>query len=441
MKKIKWLNLSTLTCVTAFFFAPSSQSSAQNINSDGSYAKCDAAGDIVLGKNGWISELWEWNSEYNFTTTNEIVDMNNAFKKRGITIIFVPVPSRAVKYSQLFDSSMSKNVIDFSPSQYASNWNDMIKKTSALGVHIVDLMPALKAYTVSSRGESFFYPRDHHWTTSGAEVSSQVVAQTIKDIIKQNSIPVNFTPGRLSVTKSGFNSGSFGDHYSARCKNKVAPMDAYKAVNTIDSSSLLGDRENQIDIFGDSFGFTNPDNNFSIFLEHYSGLSVTNYSVPGIGNLGSLIGYLADADINRKLPKFIVVPMLGWLPSDASMYRQITAEISGCIRPLKKSLRSYDGSSPNMTYSAENILQDSWYSIHIKFSEDVSKVNLVLKYKDNTTENISLDRGSNNFYKGDKRNFYIALQKSKLLSSAIVTADPTKKVQSKVELCNLTTSY
>lgn len=411
-------------------------SNAQKVNLDGSFPSCKASEDMIFGSNGWIYEYWEWNSAFEFTAGEALMDMDKAFKKRGINLIFVPVPNRTVKYAEYVDIPKYYN-IKFSSAEYIIDWNKMVDDIDKLGVNIVNILPTVEKYNISTRGEMFYYPRDHHWTTSGAESSSQAVASAIKKIIKNNNIPLKPTLGVLKVVKQGYNSGSFGDHYSDKCKNKPPNMDAYKAINTISKGGLLENIRPELGVFGDSFGLASPDNNFSTFIEHYSGLRTVNYSTPGIGQLGSLVGYLADPKVNKDLPPFIVVPTLSWLPNDPVMYRQITAEVAGCTHRIQGVATVFKSNTSTYDYTPNILIQNAWNSIHINLDVNAKQVNINVLYNDNTTERLKLIRNSNDYYKGDLKNFYITFNKNKKVKSAAISIDNLKVFSGTVEMCGL----
>ena len=411
-------------------------SSAQKVNPDGSFPSCKASEDMIFGINGWIYEYWEWNSAFQFTAADEITDMDNAFKKRGINLIMVPVPNRTVKYSEYVDIPKYYN-IKFSVPEYTMDWNKMVNDIDKLGVNIVNVLPTVQKYKVGSRGETFYYPRDHHWTTSGAEASSQAVALVIKKMIKEKNIPLKPASGVLKVVKQGYNSGSFGDHYNDKCKNRPPNMDAYKATNTFPKSNLLEDKKPELGIFGDSFGLAGPDNNFSTFMEHYSGLRTVNYSNPGIGPFGSLVGYLADPKINKDLPRFVVVPTLSWLPNDTIIYRQITAEVTGCMHKIQGASKTFKTNTSTYGYTPNLLTQGDWNSIHINLNGDAKQVNLNVVYDDGSSEKLNLVRNANDYYKGDLRNFHVTFSKNKKVKSADISVDALKAFSGEIEMCNM----
>ena len=424
------LVLGTIATSTSF------NASAQKINPDGSLPSCKASEDMIFGSKGWIYEPWEWNSSFQFTAVDEIKDMNDIFKKRGLNLFMVPVPARTVKYSNYVDLSKYSNV-RFSVFEYKSNWNKMIDDVSNLGVNIVNILPTVEKYNVGSRGEAFYYPRDHHWTTSGSEASSKVVTDAINKMVRSKNSAARPVFGTLKVIKLGFNSGSFGDHYAAKCKNITPRMDAYKATNTPQQSSLLGDKKPNLAIFGDSFGLAAPDNNFSVFIEHYTGLRTINYSTPGIGPFGALVGYLADPKISQQLPSVVVVPIMGSMPNDPVLYRQVTAEVAGCHDKIKESFKSFKSDSNIYKYTPTDLAQAAWSSVHLMLDKDVQKVNMDIHYENNFSEKVSLVRDSNEYYKGDKRNFFIAFQKDKKIDSIDISIDNSTNFSGSIEICKI----
>lgn len=398
---------------------------------DGTYVACDSAKYMQFGKQGWIFEPWEFSGGYDPTTTSDLVDMNDAFKNRGVNLVLVPVPGRVYKYASQVDMSKYPN-IKFSAQDYKDRWEAMIESVKRDGLTVVNLIPVIDAYKTSNLKETFFYPRDHHWTTSGAQISSNVTSEVISDIVKSKKLNLNSFKGSLTVIRQGYNSGSSGDNFKTLCKSEPDHMPAYQATNKF-SNSLLEDVKTQIFVMGDSFGLASPDNNFATFLESATGLPTANYSVPGAGSFGALTGYLADKNFVSKLPPFVVVPFLTWMPSDPTILRQITAELNGCKTKLSQT--TYTKEAALQMFTPDAINQTSWNLIHIYTNKPTSELKIKVKYVNGDGEEVTFNRSNSNYYKGDRKNFYITLPKNKKIQDLKIEAAKNNLFSGTVEIC------
>ncbi|WP_027483710.1 alginate O-acetyltransferase AlgX-related protein [Deinococcus pimensis] len=396
---------------------------------------CDKASYMIFGSggNGWIFEPWEFGDNIALPAVDELKVMQAAFEKRGAQLVMVPVPSRPSKYISKIDLRKYPN-LKFSPQTYQTTWEAMIDAARSSGTSVVNLLPNILSYQPGSRGESFFYPRDHHWTTSGAEVAAGQVAAEIKRLIAARGMKLKAEDVSVKVERAGFNSGSFADRYFSLCGTKSDIMPAYKATLTVKGGGLLDDEDAVVGVFGDSFGLASPDNNFAPFLEAKTGLRTVNYSLPGAGSFGSLTGYLADPKFVGKLPKFVVVPFLGSISSDPTVYRQVTAELDGCAKPASKF--TLDGTS-DAPFSWANVpALGQRGAVHLHLGAPTQKVELTLGYDDGSTEKVTLNRPGNDWYKGNRTDFYLALAKGRTLKTVSVRADD-KPAKLTGQLCAL----
>ncbi|WP_350244401.1 alginate O-acetyltransferase AlgX-related protein [Deinococcus sonorensis] len=382
---------------------------------------------MTFGTDGWMFEPWEFNDTFSFSATAALQELNEAFRARGSTLVLVPVPSRPYKYLSKIDPTLYPN-LKFSPETYKQSWQTMIQAARATGVTVVDLLPSVENYSTSETGEEFFYPRDHHWTTSGVQVIAPVVAQAISALKLPGLNKLTVKMDGFSLKKEGFNSGAFADRYTKACGSRAASSPAYK-VRYTKQTGLLDDTVATIGVFGDSFGLAYPDNNFAPLLEWNTKLNTVNYSLAGGGSLGALTGYLADPAVNHSLPQVVVVPFMGAVPNDANQYRQITATLRGCPGPVQAVQSAAEAA---VTFQADGAAHSA---VHLAFTQDTQKVKLTLDYQDGTSEKMTLNRSNADYFKGDRRNFYVSLPADRTVKDLQVSTDHAMNPQDSVSLC------
>ena len=385
--------------------------------------------------NGWIFESWEYQDDYQFTATDSLKELVQTLKARGSSLILVPTPFRTIKYA---DKVISDNplVKGFSKVKYKQSWNDMISTARITGANIIDLLPSVQNFKLSSRNEYFYYPRDHHWTTSGAEVAAAQVA----DLIKKLSSDGKILSGKNSISFSGKTEllGSFSEHYLAACGSKLPLIKRFDTKITRNSNSLLGETSTAIGVFGDSFGQAYPDNNFSPLLENKTQMQTTNFSVSGGGPTVALAGYFADAKIRAKLPPFIVVPFQGWISNNFFDYGQITAALVGCDK--KRIIGTSDIttlSNINTFTPKDDSTKQAQRILHVTTSVPTNYFEVRGKYSDGSDLRFEIYRTSADYYKGSRTEFYAILPKSQAVDYATFKIEGDKKFKMRAELCTL----
>jgi alginate biosynthesis protein AlgX len=429
--------LRRIVCCTALGFLPIAHA-ATNISACAKSSDIDGKGTSqFFDKNGWIFESWEYKDDNQFTASDSLTQLVLALKDRGSNLILVPTPFRTIKYASGVQSD-NPIVANFSKSKYIKSWNDMLVATRATGATVIDLLPAVQNYKTSARGETFYYPRDHHWTTSGAEVAAQQVAAAIKQLRSKNSIPLQRETNSITFTSKTELVGSFGEHYATACGNRPPLMKRFDAKLSTGSSNLLTTSKTIVGVFGDSFGQAYPDNNFSPLLENATQLSTTNYSVSGGGPTVALAGYLADAKVRDQLPPFIVVPFQGWVSNNYFDYSQITAALVGCNASRMISTMSDSPTQSAVTFKPKDDPQSKNQRIlHVTTSIPTNYFEVRGKYIDGSDLRFEIYRTSADYYKGSRTEFYAILPKAQAVDYATFKIEGSKSFKAKVELCNL----
>jgi hypothetical protein len=416
------------------------------------YAPCAKSGDIdgkgtaeLFSPEGWIFESHEFKSQEVLTskTLAALTLLAEAFEARGAKLILVPVPTRAIRAAETVDLTRYPQV-RFSAQAYTASWNSMVAQARATGITVVDLLPTIVSFKTNTRGEGFFYPRDHHWTMSGMEVAAEQIAAEIDRLAKAQNLSLERQEGSLKVSRSGEFVGSIGEHYAKACGTEVKSMPLYDATYTVESISLLDDVEPLIGIFGDSFGlsfpyntYNRPDKNFSVMLEAKTGLPTINNSVSGNGKTATLAGYLADPKLVAKLPPYVVVPFMGGLSNNVFDYGQMRAALLGCSDATRLIKTEFAAPSPKMTFTPKLAAPSTGKSL-IHIHTDVPANYLEVRqgtYTDASPLSFEIYRTSAPYYTGSRTDFYSMLADDKTVRSLTVQLDKLAPVSGYIEIC------
>jgi alginate biosynthesis protein AlgX len=418
------------------------------------YPPCARSSDIdgkgtyqLMGSGGWIFESHEFQQPepLNSKALASLKLLAQVLKAHGSNLILVPVPSRAMHYGAAVDLTQYPQ-LDFSPQSYQVAWTEMIRQVRQTGVFAVDLLPSVLSFVPGARGEDFYYPRDHHWTLSGIEVATALVAAQISSVAQAQAIELEREHGTLSVRPRGEFVGAIGRHYQELCGVTVAAMQRYDTTFAADDADLLGDTEPVIGIFGDSFGLTYPDNNylypdtgFGVLLEASATLPTVNNAVSGSGKTAGLAGYLADPEIRAHLPKFLVVPFMGSVSNNTFDYGQMTAALLGCSADTTLAKTSYTGRAARSTFAPGSRAPVTGMSVlHIHTDAPANYLEVREgRYTDGSELRFEIFRIAADYYAGSRTDFYTLLPSGKSVQSLVVQLAQQQPITGYVEWCAL----
>ncbi|MDZ4395112.1 alginate O-acetyltransferase AlgX-related protein [Cypionkella sp.] len=241
-------------------------------------------------------------------TVHMIGQLAKILKKNGTTLIYATIPSK----SQVMPQYLPAHAADygFQPEVADAIYTDFITRLNVAGVVAPDLMTALRA---NNGGERALFGADFHWTSQGARLGAQAIAEQIKadpayaDLPKQTFVTKAIAP---EVAFSGMRRTLQG-----YCANALPPTEtmAYKT----DATAGTDDAAGGLDIFatasevqpavlvGTSYS-DSPINNFAGFLAEYSQLEIVNYAITGGNQFGSMTSYMTSDEFKAQRPRFLI---------------------------------------------------------------------------------------------------------------------------------------
>lgn len=157
--------------------------STRTAETDGFVAMCQTLGETasgaVAGREGWLfaaEELREIGKTGTLPATHRealagIIDYHEQLRKAGIELVVVPVPQKAIIYSEQLGARATGRL-----DTYLQGFYDELR---ASGVHVVDLVPSLRRERDTPGG--VFPKTASHLSPWGAEIAAQAIVTSVKD--------------------------------------------------------------------------------------------------------------------------------------------------------------------------------------------------------------------------------------------------------------------
>ena len=151
------------------------------------YAECGKlgeAGGTIQGRDGWLfsaSELLQVSRISNTSAaTASIADYAQQLRSRGIDLIVVPVPPKALVYPDKISRSAKVPMKSRRPARLDSVLKAAMDDFAARKIKVVDLMPALIAHREDKSGTAFTRT-GNAWSPCGVQVAVREIAAAVKD--------------------------------------------------------------------------------------------------------------------------------------------------------------------------------------------------------------------------------------------------------------------
>ena len=139
----------------------------------------------------------EWNPAPQPDPVKAILEFHDALAARGIALVLLPAPGKAMIYPEQFSSRYDGSRALENPSFAAFK-----EAVEARGVFVCETAPAL--VELKRRGTQSFLARDTHWSPHGAEEAARVLAAFLreKNLLPERE-PAAYTRTETTVTNLG----------------------------------------------------------------------------------------------------------------------------------------------------------------------------------------------------------------------------------------------
>ncbi len=241
-------------------------------------------------------------------TVHMLGQLAKVLKENGTTLVYVTIPTK----SQVMPQYLPAHAADygFQPEVANAIYTDFITRLNKAGVAAPDMMTALRN---NKGGERALFGDDFHWTSQGARLGAQAIAEHIKadpayaDLPKQTFVTTAIAPevafSGMRRTLQGYCAKSLPPTETMAYKTEAAAstdeaasgLDIFAASNEVLPAVLVGTS------YSDS-----PINNFAGFLAEYSQLEIVNYAITGGNQFGSMTSYMTSDEFKAQRPRFLI---------------------------------------------------------------------------------------------------------------------------------------
>lgn len=323
----------------------------------------------------------------------DMVRLNQALKRRGVTLVVVVQPPRGLmQREQLGSAERASYNHELAQFSYVS----MLKRMRGAGI----VVPDLERLVYDRSGGDFFFRADHHWTPEGARRTALVTADRIRELPEYDQIE-----HRKFVTRPAALFAKRGT--MSRAAARICGFDSpaqyvrtYVTEPADDASgdSLLGEASAPpVILVGTSN--SDPTYNFSGFMSEALGIDILNASIAGGGMDGALLAYLRSAEFQTQPPKLMIWEIEAYHNmSDPEFYRQAVPLVNdGCQRTstvLNRTETLKDGRN-EMLFNGNGQVRDLHsrdYQIDLQFSDPkVTDLEAVVWYTNGRRDTVSLE--------------------------------------------------
>lgn len=322
--------------------------------------------------------------------------ISDALRVKGTELVFLPLPPRGIVQQSKLDES-DEIQARYNASAAEQEFRHHVAQLQKNGITTVDVLKAIDEH--QARG-SFFFARDHHWTSSGAHLVATAAAQAIKKLPQYPSLSTyNFETravGSLDYI------APMGHEIQALCGTTVEPEKEtvwQTSRSADDAGDLLGNvAENSAPaaLVGSSFSAT-PEFNFAGFLAQETGLDFTNYAENGAQFISSLATLLYSKNFHEKPSPLIVWEAPSYYAVDQTMFqasRQLLAAVYGSCEN-----NSIVGSKPKridgetVLLGADDLKGQQYGEAYLEFAASQAGLNqmtVTVRYRDGGEDTLTL---------------------------------------------------
>lgn len=334
------------------------------------------------GHNGWFYYDYDLEPSYPLMDqTDFMIELGRRLKAQGVRLVIIPIPSRAVVAPQNLYLGDPQQAV-FEPDEGVAQYETFVKKLRDGGVLVFDVLAAARAS--GARGQQTFFKRDLHWTTEGAKLFHQILANELKRV--EPDLPkTKITLQRNPVDYQ--HRGKFVSRWTYAHCGYAMPAESQPAYTVTKTSTggLFESSDPQVVLTGSSFSLPPYDYGF---LATSLQSDVLNVSVGAGGAVVALQNYLVDGAFEATKPKLLVWEFPTFAPGmTKEEKRELLASADGRCQATAATIQVGEDNKPLSAHlsSKGKIGTDASY-LQVEFSDlSVLRFDLTLEY-DNAKE-------------------------------------------------------
>ncbi len=291
--------------------------------------------EMTQGLDGWFFRLTS-DRKQEFRLMNEAASYLERFVQvmnaRGTHVVFMSIPPRGVVGRAWLDTS-NPDQKAYMPDEAAASYEAMLVALRKTGLIVPDML-ALFMKDAPSEGVGYFFKRDHHWTSLGAQKAAEALAAALKDnpTYKQQT-PAKFVTKQTSI---GQRKHTMAMELQRLCDGDIPAEELPVFKTTMEATgadALFGDAVGGAPsaLVGSSYS-ADEDFNFDGFIMQNTGLNIANYSISAGMLFNSLTSLTSDPQFETMKPPFLIweAPSIYDLNTDsAPAFRQIIPGVYG----------------------------------------------------------------------------------------------------------------
>ncbi len=345
------------------------------------------------GYNGWFYYDYDLEPSYPLMSqTDFMIELGRRLQAQGVRLVIVPVPSRAVVTPQnlyLDDPQQAA----FEPAEGVAQYDMFVKELRDGEVSVFDVLAAARAS--GARGQQTFFKRDLHWTTEGAKLFHQNLADELKRI-EPNLPKTEIVAERNALDYQ--HRGKFVSRWTYTHCGYAMPTEPQPTYTVTKRSSggLFESSDPQVVLTGSSFSLPPYDYDF---LATSLQSDVLNLSVGAGGAVVALQSYLVDGAFEAAKPKLLVWEFPTFAPAiTEEEKRELLASVYGRCQNTPATAQigeDFDDIiSVNANTEGEMLNTRTGY-LQIEFSDlSVLKFDLILEYDNGKKESLRVARSN-----------------------------------------------
>jgi alginate biosynthesis protein AlgX len=410
--------------------------------------KC-ALAPFIRGQNGFL--FWE----HDFTPTPVlptpilpyVARFNSELQKAGVTLILVPIPTKAALLLLGSQALSAEQYARFSGAieTAKTTYQQSILELEAHGIKTVDLVGS----TPSDHQAGFFFKTDHHWSPEGAQFAAKAIRLKLEQLgltqlgLRQHLFETQIESQRMYSEASAL----LGFHTYCNDPWPEEPSVRYRTSQPYqEAADLFEDNNFDLVLAGSSNSAPERDYNFPGFLEQELKIPVLTYAKAGRWLTGWLAAYMTSQTFTEYKPHFLIwefplqfLTAPKYLNDDyVPWFRHLIPSISGACsgsKQLEDQTMSTNRSQKQYSFRVNSRIMGDRHYLHLDTQAHAKKMAFQLDYKSGDSEQVQLD-----FSLGSDNNgqFYVELSPTIKAPLERVTITPDKSdwpSELRVQLC------
>ncbi|WP_158592096.1 alginate O-acetyltransferase [Pseudomonas cavernicola] len=353
-----------------------------------------------------FSKLVQGRGDWLFRTKNDLMTqmgttaegysrlekLRDALKKKGVELVMAYLPPRGLMNAEML-SRESQQAFDTELSK--KNYLQTIQRLRSLGIRAPDM--SLLLSQKADAKQALYFKRDPHWTSYGAELAAQVLAEELRKSDVFKTIPSKEFISKKD--KSDLKNGSLNQAFGKVCGNSYANeyFSRFVTEPKAESADLFSDAEApEVVLAGTSF--SSPEYNFAGFLKQHAKVDVDNRSVDGGGFHSAMLQYLGSQDFQKNPPKILIWEVSSYYDMAMPLfYRQIMPMLADGCRASPASLSQKVALRPGMNEVLVNTgdkpIRGEDYLVDIQFSDPTIKnLHSLFWYMSGSVDDLNITR-------------------------------------------------